>query len=46
MDQSPSWDINSHSPSQEIPHIFWTRRFITMFTGACHWYLSWARCIC
>jgi len=22
-----------------------TRRFITLFTRACHWSLSWARCI-
>jgi hypothetical protein len=23
MEQSPSWEANSHSPSQEIPHILW-----------------------
>jgi hypothetical protein len=40
MEQSTSWESDSHSPSQEIP-----RRFITVFTRACHWPLSWARCI-
>jgi hypothetical protein len=23
MQQSPSWEVNSHSASQEIPHLLW-----------------------
>jgi hypothetical protein len=23
MEQSPSWEANNHSDSQEIPHILW-----------------------
>jgi hypothetical protein len=43
MEQSPSWDANSHSASQEIPHFYETRGFVTVFTRARHWSLSWAR---
>jgi hypothetical protein len=31
IEQSPSWEANGSSAGQEIP-----RRFITVFTGACH----------
>jgi len=44
MEQSPSWEASSHSASQ-IPHLLWTRRFITVFTTAHHWSLSWFGCI-
>jgi hypothetical protein len=23
MEQSPSWEVNSHSASEEIPHLLW-----------------------
>jgi len=45
MKQNPSWTADSHSAGQEItpPPTFqeW-RRFITLFTSASHWTLSWA----
>ena len=41
MEQSPSWAANS----QEIPHIYGTRRFITASTSARHLSLSWASSI-
>jgi hypothetical protein len=31
--------------SQEIPHIYGTRKFITLLTSACHLSLSWARSV-
>jgi hypothetical protein len=34
MEQSPSWEANSHSASQEIPRFYGARRFITVFTRA------------
>ena len=42
VEQSPSWEANSSSVSPEIPSLFWTWRFITTFTTACHLSLSWA----
>jgi len=42
-EQSPSWEANSHSGSQEIPRLYGTRRFITVFPRARHWSLSSAR---
>jgi hypothetical protein len=39
MGQSPCWETDSHSAVQ----FYRTQWFITMFTGACHWSLSWAR---
>jgi len=42
MEQSPSWEANWFSASQEIPRIFGNRRFITVFTSARHLSLSWA----
>jgi len=41
MEQSHPWEANSHSASQETLH--GTRRFITVFTRARHYSLSWAR---
>jgi hypothetical protein len=40
MEQSPSWEA-----SQEIPRFYGTRKFITIFTTARRWSLSWARWI-
>jgi hypothetical protein len=46
MEQSPSWEANSPSASQEIPRLFFaTQRFITVFTRARHQSLSWAKWI-
>jgi len=44
MEQNPSWEANSHSASQKVP-VYGTWRFITMFTRANHWSLSWVRWI-
>jgi len=43
MKQSPSWEANHFSASQEIPRILWNRKFITALTS--HLPLSWARSI-
>jgi len=40
---SPSWEANRFSASQEIPRILWNRRFITAITSAHHLSISWAR---
>jgi len=40
MQQSPSWEANSHSAEQEF---YETLKSITMFTKALHLSLSWAR---
>jgi hypothetical protein len=45
VEQSPSWKANNHSVSQEVPRLLWNQMFITVFTTARHWPLSWARCI-
>ena len=45
MEQSPSWEANRFTASQEIPRIYRTQRFITAFTNACHLSLSWANSI-
>ena len=45
MEQSPSWKANRFSASQEIPHFYGTRRFITAFTSARHQFLFWPRSI-
>jgi len=42
MEQSPSWEANSHS---SIHKFYGTWRFINVFTRVCHWSLSWSRCI-
>jgi len=44
MEHSPSSEANSHSDSQEIA-FYGTQMFVMMSTKACHWPLSWARCI-
>jgi hypothetical protein len=45
MELSLSWEAASSSATQTFPSILWTRRFITVFTWALHWPLSWARSI-
>ena len=37
--------LTGSAASQEIPRIFGTRRFITVFTSALHLSLSWANAI-
>jgi hypothetical protein len=44
MEHSPL-EANSHSASQGIPRLLWTRRFITVFTTARQSSLSWVRWI-
>jgi hypothetical protein len=44
-EQSPSWEANRFSASQEIPAFYRTRMFITAFTGARHLSLSWTSSI-
>jgi len=34
MEQSPSWETNRFSASQEIPAFYGTRKFITTFESA------------
>jgi len=36
VEQSPSWEANRFSASQEIPTFYGTRRFITSFTSVRH----------
>jgi len=45
MEQSPFWETNRFSASQEIPRILWNPKFITVFTSARHMSLSWANLI-
>ena len=45
MEQSPSWEANQFSVSQEISAFYGTRRFITAFTSAHHMSLCQARSI-
>ena len=44
-EQSPSWEADRFTASQKFPTFFWTRRFLTAFTGASHLSLSWASSI-
>jgi len=44
-EQSTSLEAVSHSASQEILRLLWTRRFITVFIRARNWSLIWAKCI-
>jgi len=44
MEQSPSWEANSHSAIQAFPRIG-SRRSITVFTRPYHWSLTSARFI-
>ena len=45
IQNSPSYEANQFSPSQEIPTFYGIRRFITAFTSSCHLSLSWTRVI-
>jgi hypothetical protein len=45
LTKSPSWYADSHSASQEIPNVYGTRSFMSMFTTARHWSLSSVRFI-
>ena len=45
MEQSPPWEANRFSASQEIPIFYGNRRFITAFTSGRHLSLSLARSI-
>jgi len=44
-EQSPSWEANLFSASQEIPNIYGIWSFITAIISARHLYISWARSI-
>jgi hypothetical protein len=45
MELSPSGGAANSAATQEFPSIYGTRRFITLFTRALHWSLSWVRAI-
>jgi hypothetical protein len=45
MELSPSWESNCFSTSQQIPHILWNPKFITVFTSSHHLSLCWASSI-
>jgi len=45
MQQSHSWEANSHPDRQEIPRFYKYPRFSIVFTTARHWSLSWSRSI-
>jgi len=45
MEQSPSWEANRFSAIKKFPAFYGTRRFITEFTNARHFLLSWANSI-
>ena len=45
MEQSPSWEGNLFSFSQEIPRILCNTKRINAFTSACHLSLSWTSSI-
>jgi hypothetical protein len=40
---SLSWEAANCAATQELPSILWKPRFITVFTRALQWSLSWAR---
>jgi hypothetical protein len=40
MEMSPSWEAANCAATQEIPSIYGTRRFTTVFTRALHWSLT------
>jgi len=40
MEQSPSWEADGHSPSQEFPSSYQIWNAIIMFTKANNWHLS------
>jgi len=41
MEQSPSWEVNRFSASQDFHAFYGTRRFIAAYTNARHLSLSW-----
>jgi len=43
MEQNTSCEVNTHSSSQEIPGVLWTRSFIIVFIRSHYWSLSWPR---
>jgi hypothetical protein len=43
MDLSPFWEAARRSATSELPKIYGTRKYSTVFTRALHWYLSWVR---
>jgi len=45
MQQSPAWEANRFSSSQEIPPFYEIPRYITAVTSARHLSLSWSRSI-
>jgi hypothetical protein len=45
MELSPSWEAENCAATQELPSVLWNPKFITPFTRALHWSLSWARSI-
>jgi hypothetical protein len=45
MELSPSREAANCAGTQKLPSILSNRRFITVFTRALHWSLSWARSI-
>jgi len=45
MEQSPFWDATVTQLVKNFPVFYRTRRFITLFTTARHWSLSWSRWI-
>ena len=45
MEQSPSWETNRFSASNEISPFYGTRRFITAFTSASHLSLFWTKSV-
>jgi hypothetical protein len=42
MDLSPSWEAASCAATHKLSNILWNPKFITVFTRALHWSLSWA----
>jgi len=42
MEQSPSWEANSHSAAQEITRLLWNPRIHYCVPRTSHWSLSWA----
>jgi len=44
-EENPSWEVNSHSSSQEISGFYGTQKFVTVSTRVRHWLQSWARWI-
>jgi hypothetical protein len=45
MEPTPSWEATSLSAIHEYPNIFGTRKYITLFIRAFHWFISWARSV-